>query len=134
MSTSFVEYRGRGFWSLDDYLQHVLAMLAGRIGESPNEKWLADLRDHWRAQSSGDFRGWIHPNLDEFLTSDQRRETIRTLLKDIISARRVRRESKETARLLESLLRGEMTTDASSPLEYMVTESHPNEQTEHTKK
>ena len=64
MSTSFVEYRGRGFWSLDDYLEHVLSLLADRIETSPDEKCLADLGEHWRAQSSGNFRGWIHPHLD----------------------------------------------------------------------
>ena len=56
MSTSFVEYRGRGFWSLDEYLEHVLALLAERIGNSPSQEWLANLRDHWHTQSSGNFR------------------------------------------------------------------------------
>jgi hypothetical protein len=125
MSTSFVEYRGRGFWSLDDYLEHVLALLADRIGESPNEKWLADLRDHWRTQSSGDFRGWIHPKLDEFLASDDRRDAVLGLLDDITSQPDLSREARETAKLLDSLLRGQMTTDASSPLDYMVDGTHP---------
>jgi hypothetical protein len=125
MSTSFVEYRGRGFWSWDGYLEHVLALLADRIGSSPNQEWLAHLRQHWRAQSSGDFRGWIHPNLDEFLTNNERRETVLTLLDDITTQSDLSREAQETAKLLESLLRGQMTTDASSPLDYMVTGEHP---------
>lgn len=36
MSTSFVEYQGRGFWSWDGYLEPVLALLANQIGDSPN--------------------------------------------------------------------------------------------------
>src|SRR6266850_1474697 len=120
MSTSFVEYRGRGFWSWDGYLEHVLALLADRIGSSPSEEWLAELRDHWHAQSSGDFRGWIHPNLDEFVTSDERRESVLGLLEGITSQAGLTREAKETARLLEALLRGQINTDASSPLDYMV--------------
>jgi hypothetical protein len=80
MSSSFVEYRGRGFWSWDGYLEHVLTLLADSIGSVPTQEWLADLRDHWRTQSSGAFSGWIHPNLDEFVTSDERREAVLALL------------------------------------------------------
>jgi hypothetical protein len=125
MSTSFVEYHGRGFWSLDEYLEHVLALLAERIGNSPNHKWLADLRDHWHAQSSGAFRGWVHPNLDEYLTDDERQEIVLTLLGDILSGPGLTREAQETARLIEGLLRGELNTDASSELDYMVSGPHP---------
>lgn len=46
MGTSFVAYRGRGFWSWDGYLEHLLALLASEIGPSPNEEWLAPARDH----------------------------------------------------------------------------------------
>jgi hypothetical protein len=124
MSTSFVEYRGRGFWSWDGYLEHVLALLADRIGNS-HQEWLEHLRDHWRAQSSGAFQGWIHPKLDEFVTNDERRETVLALLEDIASQPSLTREAQETARLLEGLLRGQVNTDASSPLDYMVSGPHP---------
>ena len=125
MSTSFVKYRGHGFWSLDDYLEHVLALVADRIGESPNEEWLASLRDHWRTQSSGDFRGWIHPNLDEFLTSDDRRDRVLILLNGITSQPELPREAQETLRLLESLLQSHLNTNESSPLDYMVSGAQP---------
>ena len=127
MGTSFVEYKGRGFWSWDGYLEHVLALLAHRIGDSPNQEWLAELRDHWRAQSSGAFVGWIHPNLDELLTSDERRETVLALVDEIASQADLRPEAKQTASLLAALLRGQIKTDASSPLDYMVSGSHPYE-------
>ncbi|HKO44154.1 MAG TPA: hypothetical protein VJU84_12835 [Pyrinomonadaceae bacterium] len=125
MSSSFVEYRGRGFWSWDGYLEHVLSLLADRIGSAPTQEWLADLRDHWRAQSSGTFSGWIHPNLDEFVTNDERREAVLALLKGITSQRDLTPEAEQTARLIEALLRGEVNTDASSPLDYMVDGAHP---------
>ena len=125
MSTSFVEYRGRGFWSLDAYLEHVLALLADRIGPSPGEKWLADLQDHWRAQSSGNFRGWIHPKLDEFLASDERRDTLLKFCDGITSQSDLTPEAIDTAKLLSGLLRGEINTDASSPLDYMVSGPQP---------
>jgi hypothetical protein len=125
MSSSFVEYRGRGFWSWDGYLEHVLGLLADRIGSSPSQEWLSDLGDHWRAQSSGAFRGFIDPNLDEFVTSDERREAVLALLKGILLQSDLTPEAEQTARFLELLLRGQMTTDASSPLDYMVSGAHP---------
>lgn len=125
MSSSFVEYRGHGFWSWDGYLEHVLALLADHIGGSPQQEWLQELRDHWRVQSSGAFRGWIHPNLDEFITNDERRDTVLAMLDDIVSQSDLPREAQQTAKFLRALLRGEITTDASSPLDYMVSGAHP---------
>jgi hypothetical protein len=53
MGSSFVEYHGRGFWSWDGYLEHLLFLLANGIGPTPEESWLNDLRDHWQSQASG---------------------------------------------------------------------------------
>ena len=106
-------------------MEHLLRLLADRIGSSTNQGWLVDLRDHWRGQASGAFRGWIHPNLDEFITNDERRETVLALLDDIVSQSDLPREARDTAKLLEALLRGRLTTDVSSPLDYMVSGPHP---------
>lgn len=125
MSTSFVEYRGRGFWSFDGYLEHALALLADQIGNSPNDKWLADLRDHWLDQSSGAFGGSINPNLDEYLTSEERREQILSLLRALLSNTQLTREARETLKLTQALLSGHLNTDASSALDYMVSGPHP---------
>jgi hypothetical protein len=127
MSTSFVEYRGRGFWSWDGYLEHVLALLADRIGSSPQQGWQAELRDYWRTQSSGSFRGWINPKLDEFVTSEERCEALLALLGGIISQPGLTPEAQQTARFMDALLRGQLNTDASSPLDYMVSGSQPYE-------
>ena len=91
----------------------------------PHQEWLADLRDHWRTQSMGDFRGWIHPDLDKFVTTDERREKVLSLFREITSQSGLPRETQQTAKLLESLLRGQITTDASSPLDYMVSGNQP---------
>jgi hypothetical protein len=125
MSTSLVEYRGRGFWSFDTYLEHALALLVDQIGNFPNDEWLADLQAHWRDQSSGAFRGWIHPNLDEYLTNEERREEVLNLLRDVLSNTQLTREARETLKLMEALLRGHLNTDASSSLDYMVSGPHP---------
>lgn len=87
--------------------------------------WLAHARHHWREQSSRVFSGWIHPNLDEYLTSDERRQILLTLLGILSSRRDITREVEETAELLRKLLTGDLKTDESSPLDYMVTGAHP---------
>ena len=125
MSTSFVEYSGHGFWSWDGYLEHVLSLIADRIEISPKEEWLGKLRDHFRAQSSRGLRGSINPKLDEFVTSNERQEKVLGLVEGVISQPGITREAEETARLLMALLRGELNTDASSSLDYMVSGTQP---------
>jgi hypothetical protein len=125
MGSSFVAYRGRGFWSWDGYLEHVLALLADRIGGSPHEEWLAELRDHWRQQSSGIFGGWIHPQLDEFIINDRRRAQVLEMLESLTVQHGVTREADQTASLMAKLLKGELETDESSPTDYMVSGIHP---------
>jgi hypothetical protein len=73
----------------------------------------------------GAFSGWIHPKLDEFITSDERREAVLALLKGITSQPDLTPEAEQTARLLEALLWGQINTDASSPLDYMISGPHP---------
>ena len=74
MSTSYVEFRKKGFWSWDGYLEDALRLIAEAsvAGEDPD--WLAEARQHWLRQASGVFAGWIHPQLDEFLTTKDRRQ------------------------------------------------------------
>ena len=105
----------------------MLFLLANTIGQSPGEPWLSELRDNWRAQASGAFSAWIHPKLDEYVSSEERRKVVLALVEGVISQPGLTREAEETAKLLKSLLLGEITTDASSPLGYMVSGEHPYE-------
>ena len=127
MGTSFVKYRGRGFWSWDGYLEHMLSLLAEAIGPSPQEAWLNEARDHWREQASGTFSSWIHPNLDEYLSNDDRRNLILKLIDDVHSRSDLTPEAAETVEFLRRLVLGEITTDEASPLDYMVSGEHPYE-------
>ena len=127
MGTSFVEYHERGFWSWDGYLEHLLFLLAKEIGPSPAESWLSDLRDHWHLQSSGAFTACIHPELDEYVTSPERLKVILNLIEGLVSGGEVTEEVRRTAEFMRCLLLGELTTDASSPLDYMVSGAHPYE-------
>jgi hypothetical protein len=81
---------------------------------------LSELRDHWRLQSAGYFNGWIHPKLDEYLTSDERRTAVLKLVDNIALRPDLTEEANQTLALLIALLKGELSTDASSPLDYMV--------------
>jgi len=127
MGTSFVQYNGYGFWSWDGYLEHALFVLAEAIGESPQESWLIGVRDHWREQASGIFSACIHPNLNEYLTSEDRRNVILGLIEEVRFRADVTTEVAATVEFLQRLIRGELMTDAASPLDYMVSGDHPYE-------
>ena len=119
MSSSFVSYRGKGFWSWDGHLEHVLALLSEKIPTESAAPWLAEVRQHWQEQSSGGFMGWVHPKLDEFAPTEERRKIILQIV-EAADVADVTPEARATLKLIASLLRGELNTDASSPLDYMV--------------
>jgi hypothetical protein len=105
----------------------MLYLLAEAIGPSPQEAWLNEARDHWREQASGTFSSWIHPNLDEYLSNDDRRNLILKLIDDVHSRSDLTPEAAETVEFLRRLILGEITTDEASPLDYMVNGEHPYE-------
>jgi hypothetical protein len=127
MGASFVEYKGYGFWSWDGYLEHALFLLAEAIGPCPQEAWLNGVRDHWHEQASGAFSAWIHPNLDEYVNDENRQKVIQRLIDEVRSRQNVPPEVAETLEFLRRLILGEITTDAASPLDYMVSGKHPYE-------
>src|SRR5258705_4373398 len=100
MGSSFVAYRGRGFWSWDGYLEHLLALLASEIGPLPNEAWLARARDYWFEQSSGKYSAMIDPDLDELVGDDQHRVVVLSILDAACSRHDATREVIDTAGLL----------------------------------
>ena len=120
MGSSFVAYRGQGFWSWDGYLEHLLALLASEIGPSPNEAWLARARDHWLEQSSGNYSAMIDPELDELAGDDPHRVVVLAILDAVCSRHDATHEVIDTGALLGRLLRGDLATTESSPLDYIV--------------
>jgi hypothetical protein len=83
MSTSYVKYRGKGFWSWDGYLEDALAVIAETLETQNSPDWLKAAGKHWTVQATGAFMRWIHPQLDDFLTPKER---CRVLLLIIASA------------------------------------------------
>jgi hypothetical protein len=120
MGSSFVDYRGRGFWSHDAYIERFLGLLASAATSLPDEVWLHEAGEHWRLQASGVFNGWVHPLFDDYLSNDQRRLVVLALVSDVRERAGSERELKQTCELVQKLLMGDLTTDASSPLDYMV--------------
>lgn len=125
MSTSYVEFRGHGFWSFDPYLEHFFSALAASIPQDA-PTWLEAARAHWLEQSGGAFAGWMRPRFDEFASDEGRRAALIILVESLVGSAR-RPELRATAEFVRELLSGQMKTDASSPLDYMVSGDHPYE-------
>ena len=83
---SYVEFRGKGFWSWDGYLCDLLGLLATTPIEPPDPTWLAEARQEWLRQESKGICGWVSPQLSEILDSDDR---VQTLLRLIDAVRRI---------------------------------------------
>src|SRR5687768_6261953 len=121
MGSSFINFRGRGFWSTDDYIEDLASEVAAAINAAADgEEWLSQLASHWQLQSSGDFSGWIHLRLDEFLTSEERSKRLRALIQSVVGRYLLEHVVHRTGALMLRLLDGALTTDASSPLDYLI--------------
>ena len=125
MGSSFVEFQGRGFWSWDGYLEDVLSLLANILMHVNDPGWLIEAREHWSLHGSGGFTGCIHAGLDGFLTTKDRRQIFLRLVEKVQGRSDLTPEATATLKLLAALVKGELDTDASSPLDYMVSGVFP---------
>jgi len=125
MSTSYVEFRGKGFWSWDGYWEDVLRLLAETPMEGDDPAWLTTVRLQWVEQASGVFAGWIDPKLDELLSTVDRQQVFLGLAQCVSRREDLTPEARATLQLLVGLVRGELSTDAASPLDYMVSGQFP---------
>jgi hypothetical protein len=125
MSTSYVEFRGKGFWSWDGYLEDVLRLLDETTISNDDPEWLMTARQRWFTQASDVFSGWVRPQFDELLATEDRQPVFFELTDAALRRDDLPQEARATLRLLVALLRGELSTDASSPLEYMVSGQFP---------
>lgn len=140
MGSSFVELKDKGFWARDAILREWLGCLVDEIDRwGAREGWLMDLRERLFREATVGMIGGIHPDLDKAIGSDEGR---RAILIEITDSARKRLERGEFNRdkntgglaqvedailehvtavsaLFARLLRGELQTDASSPLDYM---------------
>jgi len=117
MGTSFVEYRGHGFWTRDSFLSDWLTTLIDEMrAEGPAVPWLQSLIGKWEIQIEID-GGCMALDLDSFLECDNKREYV--LAASESAFMRTPERGKRTGQLFVALLREEIETDASSPIDYL---------------
>ena len=122
MSTSYIEYRGHGFWSFDRNTEGLISSLADRLERHGGEAWTLALAEHWRRQASGVFSAWMSLMLDEFLIDEGRRRRLCEMLDEELVETQANDPIHKTGMLLSKLLNGEIDWAASTPLTYMVDE------------
>jgi hypothetical protein len=123
MGTSFVEYKGFGFWTRDSYLERWLSAIIEQIRQMPvREPWQDSLMEHWRGQAQID-GGIMSIHLDEFLTDEQRRAHVLSLASDALQ--HCDAEGKRTGELFIELLEGRLRTTDASPIDYFDRPNRP---------
>ena len=122
MGSSFTEFKGYGFWSRDYFLEEWLRHLSAECRkQNLLPPWLAAACEHWELQATGIFSGWVSANLDEFLIDEEGVSLIISISEAAKSRLPADHHLYKTGDLFIRLLKGELTTNASSPLDYMVT-------------
>ncbi|MCB8977534.1 MAG: hypothetical protein H6657_08950 [Ardenticatenaceae bacterium] len=121
MGSSFTQFRDHGFWSRDHFLEGWLDVLAAEcMKHMPALPWLEAACKHWELQATGIFNGCVHAKLDEFLTDEERVSFIISISERVKDRFPQDHPLNQTGDLFVRLLKGELTTDASSPLDYII--------------
>ena|SRR5579859_6650531 len=118
MGTSFVEFRRFGFWSRDGVLEDWLSSLVATMDSMRlADSWQNEMRNAWAFEASVGKIGWITPDLDKFLSSDERvqftLELSRHALKSVDSP-----QLRRMGELFTGLLEGKLKTTVESPIDY----------------
>src|SRR6266487_15939 len=80
MGSSFVEYKGKGFWVSDPGLQVWLEALVQDIDRWPSPpEWLALARQEWHRQALGTQPAFMSLELDEFARTNEQTGVLITL-------------------------------------------------------
>jgi hypothetical protein len=117
MGTSFVEYKGFGFWTRDSFLESWLTTMLDEMRKLPfREPWQESLMEHWRVQAiiNG---GVMSVDLDKFLTDTAREDFLLSLSKEALGQSQPL--GHRTGELFVDLLAGKLKTTASSPIDYL---------------
>jgi hypothetical protein len=117
MGTSYIQYKGFGFWSRDIFIESWLTTLLAEMKKLLEEEpWQKSLMEHWRVQAHID-GGCVWVGLDDFLTDKVKEDAILFLSKQAL--RSTEPLGRETGELFVKLLEGRLHTDASSPIDYL---------------
>jgi hypothetical protein len=117
MGTSFVEYKGFGFWTRDNFLESWLTTLLEEMKKLPSlEPWQEAMKEHWRIQAIID-GGAMSVDLDDFLTDSDRKDFVLSLAKGALKCSAP--IGRRTGELFIDLLAGKLKTTVSSPIDYL---------------
>jgi hypothetical protein len=117
MGTSYIKYKGFGFWSRDTFVESWLLTLLAEMEKLPaTETWQKELMEHWRIQAPID-GGCIWVGLDDFLTDQSKEELILSAAKQALPL--AQPLGCETGELFIKLLEGRLRTKESSPIDYL---------------
>ncbi|MBS0027188.1 hypothetical protein ACTJJ0_11665 [Chitinophaga sp. 22321] len=73
MASSFIDFKSKGFWIKDNILNLTLGFLYSKMLECDLPPWAIDFRNLIKENAAGHFYGFVDLQLDDFLTSDERR-------------------------------------------------------------
>jgi hypothetical protein len=77
MGSSYIDYRGHGFWATDATIEMWLQCLLDETRAQPaGPGWLTQARDHWHIQATEGFQGCIDVGLERHLERDADREAV----------------------------------------------------------
>ena len=117
MGTSFVEYRGFGFWTRDIFLESWLRSMLNEMAKVPaQEEWQRALASHWQTQTAVN-GGCVDLGLDRFLVDDVKRDLVLSTAKGALKESRPL--GQRTGELFIDLLSGKLKTTVSSPIDYL---------------
>jgi hypothetical protein len=72
MGTSFTDFNGKGFWTRDPLLEVWLGALVQEIDHlSSLSEWLTLVRQEWHLQAVVGFGGYVSPDLERWVTTDE---------------------------------------------------------------
>lgn len=150
MASSFVEFKGSGFWANDFYLEVWVYYFVKEIEKinSPIPVWLQELKQDWLKMATVGMLGSINLSLDSYVTDEERKKVLLDIAKktnhsffnngDVLPLEIANKpfkptkyftEPPETSTVLKvgkffiKLLRGKLTYKASGPFEYLKHEN-----------
>jgi hypothetical protein len=119
MGTSFIKYKGFGFWSRDSFIESWLTTLIvemRKLQDDDLKTWQHALIEEWRIQIIID-GGCMSLRLDEFLIDGSREGFMLSLAKRALNFSDPL--GRETGELFIKLLEGQLETNESSPIDYL---------------
>lgn len=81
MATSFIDFKNKGFWCMDSYLEVWLNFFAQIIEKMDTiPEWLLETKNDWLIQASSGFTGCIELQLDSIITTCVRKDLIEQII------------------------------------------------------